>query len=44
MDKIRENIENGVFTKWAAQALQNPAYARNKQANNDMEDTERNNI
>jgi queuine tRNA-ribosyltransferase len=40
MDKIRENIENGAFPKWAAQALQSPAYARNKQANNDTEDTE----
>lgn len=39
MDKIRENIENGMFTEWAAQALQSPAYAGNKQVNNDMEDT-----
>jgi queuine tRNA-ribosyltransferase len=28
MDKIRENIDNGTFAKWAAQALQSPAYAR----------------
>jgi queuine tRNA-ribosyltransferase len=40
MDKMRENIENGTFTKWAEQALQSPAYARNKLANNDTEDTE----
>ncbi|MGA2915121.1 MAG: tRNA guanosine(34) transglycosylase Tgt [Sedimentisphaerales bacterium] len=40
MDKIRENIENGAFTKWAEQALQSPAYARNKQEINDKEDTE----
>ena len=40
MDKMRENIENGAFSKWAEQALQSPAYARNKLANNDTEDTE----
>ena len=40
MDKIRENIENGTFAKWAAQALQCPAYARNSQVNNDTENTE----
>ena len=28
MDKIRENIENGTFAGWAAQALQSSAYAR----------------
>ena len=28
MDKIRENIENGMFAGWAAQALQSSAYAR----------------
>ena len=40
IDKIRENIENGTFAGWAAQALQSPAYARSSQANNDMKDTE----
>jgi hypothetical protein len=40
MDKIRENIENDAFTKWAAQALQSPAYARNNQVINDTENTE----
>jgi len=30
MDKIRENIENGTFANWAAQALQSPAYARSQ--------------
>lgn len=28
MDKIRENIDNSTFTKWAAEALNSPAYAR----------------
>jgi queuine tRNA-ribosyltransferase len=36
MDKIRENIENGAFIEWAAQALQSPAFARNSQANADI--------
>jgi queuine tRNA-ribosyltransferase len=40
IDKIRENIENGTFAGWAAQALQSPAYARSRQVNNDMKDTE----
>ncbi len=40
MDKIRENIENGVFKNWAKQALQSPAYAPSKLANGDTEDTE----
>ena len=35
MDKIRKNIENGTFTKWAAQALQSPAYARSRQLTDD---------
>ncbi len=34
MDKIRENIDNGMFATWAAQALQCPAYARNENKNN----------
>ncbi|OHB52967.1 MAG: tRNA guanosine(34) transglycosylase Tgt [Planctomycetes bacterium GWF2_42_9] len=29
MDKIRENVENGTFTKWAEAALKSPAYKRN---------------
>jgi queuine tRNA-ribosyltransferase len=37
MDKIRENIENGTFAEWAAQALQYPAYARNSRLENNMD-------
>ncbi len=35
MDKIRENVENGAFPKWAAAALQSPAYKRNGQETDD---------
>jgi queuine tRNA-ribosyltransferase len=35
MDKIRENIDNGTFAKWAQQALQSPAYARVSQETDD---------
>ncbi|MFA6185632.1 MAG: tRNA guanosine(34) transglycosylase Tgt [Phycisphaerae bacterium] len=34
MDKIRKNIENGMFNSWSEQALKSPAYARK---NNDKE-------
>jgi queuine tRNA-ribosyltransferase len=40
MDKIRENIENGTFAGWAVQALQTPAYARNRQINDDTANIE----
>ena len=40
MDKIRENIENGMFAKWAALTLQNPAFARNSKAKADIENIE----
>jgi len=36
MDKIRENIDNGVFPKWAAAALKSPAYARSDSKNNEQ--------
>ena len=40
MDKIRENIENGTFVGWAAEALQSPAFARNSQTNKDIKSIE----
>jgi queuine tRNA-ribosyltransferase len=40
MDKIRENIENGTFAKWAAQALQSLAFARSSKAKADIENIE----
>ncbi|MBU2596711.1 MAG: tRNA-guanine transglycosylase, partial [Planctomycetes bacterium] len=40
MDKIRENIENDTFAKWAAQALQNPAFARGSKVNADIKNIE----
>jgi hypothetical protein len=40
MDKIRENIENGTFAKWAAQALQSPAFARNSKTKANIENIE----
>ncbi len=40
MDKIRENIENDTFAKWAAQALQSPAFARGGKVNADIENIE----
>jgi len=36
MDKIRENIDNGTFPKWAAAALKSPAYARSDSKNNEQ--------
>ena len=40
MDRIRENIETGAFIEWAAQALQSPAFARNRHTNDDIENIE----